>query len=147
MPTNSKKQIKKVPADEVKEVADFLDSLGNLEAFRAKNASIFAEYERLVGEYNQKLEDADRTCRQREVSCGPFDLYNYSTRYDPKALFDMIGHDRFLEVGGITGTETTYTVDKKKVEIAIQQGKIPEDVVEGFKKISPSYHAPGKIVT
>jgi hypothetical protein len=147
MPTNSKKQITKVPATEVKEVSDFLDSLGRLETFRAKHAEVFAEFETLVNEYNQKLEDAERTCRQRQIACGPFDLYNYSVKYDPKALFDMVGHDRFLELGGTIGTESTYAVDKKKLEIKIQQGELPDEVVDGFKKVSPSFHTPEKIIT
>jgi len=143
MPPNSKTKI--LQPSEVPEVSSFIETLSQLEAFKAQHGNVFDQYEQLVHEYNQRLEAADKTCRQLGISCGPFDLYNYSTSYDPKALYDAVGHDRFLQVGGSVHTEKVYKVDKAKVEVAIQQNHIPLEAVESFKKVSPRYHMPDKV--
>lgn len=144
MPPNSKKT-KVMQPSEVPEVSSFIETLAQLEAFKAQNSDVFEQYEQLVHEYNQRLEAADKTCRQLGISCGPFDLYQYSTSYDPKALYDAVGHDRFLQVGGSIHTEKVYKVDKAKVEVAIQQNQIPDEAIDAFKSTSPRYHKPEKV--
>lgn len=147
MPITSKPKITKKSPEEVTEVRDFLGAFQRLEAFRRQNAELFAQYDTLVQDYNQKLEDAERTCRSQQIACGPFDLYNFSTKYDAKALYDMIGRDRFFRVGGSERSETIYSIDKAKVEGAIQRGDIPEEIVDTFKKVTPTFHTPEKITT
>lgn len=147
MPVASKPKITKKSPEEVTEVREFLGAFQRLEMFRQQHADVFAQYDTLVQEYNQKLEDAERTCRAQQIACGPFDLYNFSTKYDAKALYDLIGRERFFKVGGSERSETVYTIDKTKVESAIQRGDIPEDVVDSFKKVSPTFHTPDKITT
>lgn len=140
-------EVSKKPPNEVREVMEFLEAMERLEQFRMQHATVFAEYERLAADYNQKLEAADKEVRAQQVTCGPFDLYQFATSYDAKVLYDLIGRDQFLRVGGSEKRETTYQIDKTKVEIAIQQNVIPKDVVDVFKKVSPRYHKPEKIST
>jgi len=134
-----------VSISEIPEVSAFIETLAQLEAFKAQNSGVFEQYEQIIGEHNQKLEAADKMVRQLGVSCGPFDLYQYGTSYDPKALYDAVGHDRFLQVGGSNHTEKVYKVDKAKVEVAIQQNQIPNEAVESFKTVAPRYHKPDKV--
>jgi hypothetical protein len=143
MPPNSKPHVASV--SEVPEVSAFVETLAQLEAFKTQNSMVFDQYEQIVGEYNQKLEAAEKMVRQLGVSCGPFDLYQFNTSYDPKALYDTVGHDRFLQVGGSVHTEKVYKVDKAKVEVAIQQGRVPPEAIEAFKTVSPRYHKPNKV--
>jgi hypothetical protein len=133
--------------EQVKEVADFLEAFRQVEAFKEQHSDVFAQYEVLARQYNQKLEAAEKICRQQRVTCGPFELYQFSTVYDAKILYDMIGHDMFFRVGGNTKQETVYGVDKAKVKVAIEQGTVPSDVVEAFRKVTPSFHKPEKIST
>lgn len=143
MQKNSK--LKVVDVAEVPEVGAFIDTLAQLELFKAQHSGVFEQYEQIVHEYNQRLEAADKKCRQLGVGCGPFDLYQSSTTYDPKALYDAIGHDRFLQVGGSVHTEKVYKIDKAMVEVKISQNFIPAEAVEAFKKESPRYHKPEKV--
>jgi len=133
------------PVSEVPAVSTFVEALGQLEAFKSQHEAVFNQYEQLVTEYNQKLEAADKLVRQLGISCGPFDLYQFGTSYDPKALYDAVGHDRFLQVGGSVHTEKVYKIDKVKVEVAIQQNQIPAEAIDAFKTVAPRYHKPDKV--
>lgn len=148
MPTTSKSKkppiVTKTP-NEIPEVADFLAAFGRLEAFRTEHADLMKQLEELAVDYNQKLEAAALKCRNADVSCGPFDLYQHSVKYSAQQLYDLIGEERFLLVGGTKNTKTVYDIDKPRLEMAIDQGKIPSDVVEAVRTVSPSYHAPKKI--
>jgi hypothetical protein len=143
--SRKKPEIKTQSPQEIPEVHEFLGALGLIEAFRAQHASVFTEFDKLVDNYNTKLEAATQIVRSKNVSSGPFELYQFQTKYDPKTLYDLLGHERFFVVGGATHTETVYTVDAQKVEMAIDQGKIPIDMVDSFRTLSPRYHAPKKI--
>lgn len=147
MSTTSKKKVPivtKTPA-EVPEVSDFLASFGRMQAFIAGHPDVVRQLEILSGDYNQKLEAAALACRNQDVSCGPFELYQHSVKYNSQQLYDLIGEERFLLVGGTKNTKTVYDVDKARLEMAIDQGKIPSDVVEAIRTINPSYHSPKKI--
>lgn len=130
---------------QVPDVLNFLTAVAELETFRALHGDIFDQYAQLVERYNQTLEAADKKVRALGITCGPFDRYQTSTSYDPKALYDAVGHDRFLQVGGDVHTEKVFKIDKAKVEVAIEQGRIPQEAVDSFRTISPRYHKPEKI--
>jgi hypothetical protein len=131
--------------NDIPEVAEFLAAMGRLEAFRQQHPDIFAEFDKYIDDYNTKLEMAEKTVRAEGVSCGPFELYQFGTKYDAKNLYDLVGHERFFTIGGSTSTQTVYEVDPQKVEMAIEQGKIPADVVDSFRTVTPRYHAPKKL--
>jgi len=137
--------IKKTSPSEVREVAEFQEAEERLKAFKEKNTRVFEQAEGLVAEYNQKLEAAEKAVRQRGISCGPFDLYQWQTTYDAKALYDAVGREKFIQMGGILSTQTVYDVDKGRVRSAVDSGQVPEDVVGVFVKNSPRYHKPDKI--
>lgn len=144
---SKKREIPTKSPTEVPEVQEFLGAAGRLEAFRQEHAQIFEQFDKLAEEYNQKLEVADQTVRGEGIACGPFDLYQYNTKYHPKVLYDLVGHEKFLKVGGSTHTETVYEVDKTKVEMAIEQGVIPSDAVDAVRTVTPVFHTPKKIST
>ncbi len=136
---------KKEAPSAVPEVLDFLEAQERLDNFKKQHEAVFKELEEIASEYNQKLEAADKVCRSKAISCGPFDLYQKQTTYDAKVLYDALGRERFLQVGGKVEQKISYEVDKSKIEASISKNLIPSDVVESFRKESPRFHKPPKI--
>jgi hypothetical protein len=141
-----KRKAKKVEAEAVPEVVEFLDTQRALEDFKEEHAAIFEQLHELTDRYNAAFEAAEKACRSKEMSCGPFDLYQFTTKYDPEALYNAVGRDKFLQLGGSIGTSTVYTLDKARFEICVSQNKVPEDVVLQVRKETPNFHKPEKLV-
>lgn len=105
-------------------------------------APVMTAYKQLIEERNQQLQVAEHLVRALEVSCGPFQRTHVTVKHDPEALHTALGRDQFLAVGGSVNTQTVYTVDKERVEIAIKTGAIPAAVVPTFRKETPAYSVP-----
>lgn len=131
---------------EIPEVVDFIDARSALDDFRAEHAAVFGQLQALTERYNSTLEQADKACRARQISCGPFQLYQFSTKYDAEALYNAVGRDQFLTIGGKVETKTVYDVDRNRLEAAIAQNKLPTEVVEAVRREVPSFHKPDKVV-
>lgn len=140
-----KKAPDKTAPSQVQEVMDFMEAEERLSEFKQQHGDMFKQFEELAADYNQKLEAAEKVCRSKQISCGPFDLYQTQTTYDAKVLFDSLGRERFIQVGGVMNTITSYEVDKTRIEASISKSLIPSDVVEIFKKTSPRFHKPSKM--
>ncbi len=127
----------------VRTVQDFEVAEKTITLFEEEHADVFGVYKQLIEERNQKLQAAETAVRGLDVSCGPFDRYTESILYDAAILFQHLGsRAKFLEVGGSINTETVYSIDRERVEVAIKTGAIPANVVPAFKKVSSSYHTP-----
>lgn len=130
---------------DIAEVREFIKAQAEMDRFKSQHEKVFEEYDKLVEDYNQKLEAAEKAVRSQEVSCGPFEYYQKQIKWDVDGLFDDLGRDRFLKIGGTINTVTQKAIDKTKIESAAQQGLIPSDVVERRRKVSPRYHTPNKV--
>jgi hypothetical protein len=131
--------------NEIPEVAEFEQAREAVEAFRRAYPQVFEQYGELVDIYNSRLEAADKVVRSREVSCGSWELYQKQTTYDADALYDALGMEKFMAVGGTLNTVTKRDIDKTKFKAAIARNDVPPEVVESISKISPRYHAPKKL--
>lgn len=138
------KRYNEVDVNDVREVAEFEQAKIMLERFREAHAPIFEQYSEIVDIYNSRLEAADKAVRAAEISCGSWELYQKQVTYDPDALYDALGMDKFLAVGGTLNTVTKRDIDKTKFKAAIARNEVPSGVVETVSKISPRYHAPKK---
>lgn len=136
---------KRIPETTIPEVEHFLDVRNKVERLKEAYPEVFEQLATLATDYNQALEAADKVVRGKQVSCGPFDLYQWSTTYDAEKLYEELGKDEFLKVGGQIKTVTTYDIDKAKLEARITSGAIPGEVVTIVKKTSPRYKKPEKI--
>ena len=136
-----------VAVESIPEVATFQEAKRMLSTFKETNRNIFEEYELLVQQYNSKLEAADKVVRARKVTCGDWELYQQQTTYDVDALYDALGREQFLAVGGSLKTTTTRSLDKTKFNAAITRGDVPQKVVEVITSVSPKYHAPKPLAT
>jgi hypothetical protein len=140
-------RINEVPRESVPEVAAFEEAAAQLAQFRAANQQVFDEYEERARDLNQKMQAADKVVRSKQVSCGSWEWYQTQVSYDADALYEALGREKFMQVGGKLQTTTKRSVDKTKVEAAIARKDIPQKVVEHIKKESPRYHAPKPIET
>jgi hypothetical protein len=110
--------------------------------FEQENERVMAEYRALLDEREQKRQEADKLVRGLDVSCGPWKRYTETIRYDESALFQIVGKAKFLEIGGVIGTTSTYSIESSRIELAISTGTIPPATVNEFKKVTPMYRAP-----
>jgi len=140
------KAIQKANMTDFPEVMAFEQAKSDIEEYKAMHKEVFETFDALVERYNTSLEAADKSCRAAEVNCGPFDLYQYKTTYDAEKFYNAVGRNQFLELGGSTGTKTTYEIDKARFEASVAAKKISKEVVDMVRKESPAYHTPKKAV-
>lgn len=136
---------KQVPENDIPEVMAFLEAKDSLQQLREDHPQVFEALDSLVMDYNTLLEAADKVVKAKGVSCGPFHLISSSNSYDPEKLYDSLGHERFLEVGGKMTTVTQYEVDKAKLEAFIAAGTLDKATLEEVRTITPRYKKPKKI--
>lgn len=141
----STSKAKEVDPKDIPEVVDFIDADAKVKDYRESFADVFETYEKLVEERNSKLENAEKVVRAHKVTCGPFVLYQYQTKYDAQAFFDAVGREDFLKLGGEIKTVPEYSLDKKQFEAFVAQKKIPPTVIEAVVEVSPRYRCPSKL--
>lgn len=142
----NKPKITEVDPAEVPEVQQHLEAKQRLESLMAAYPGVFEEYAESVNVYNATLEAAEQKVRALGVTCGPIKILSYSTKFNAQALYDSMGRDSFLQVGGSEQTIKQYDVDKKIFEAAVVQGKVPSNVISAVVTTAPSYKVPKKIV-
>lgn len=141
-----KKRIPTVSPESIPEVAHFINAQNELQEFMDEHPEVFEQFRALTDKYNDALEAADKAARGQQVKCGPWDLYQWKTTYNPDLLFNAVGKNKFLEVGGDMRQVTEYALDKDKFEAAAAQGLVPEEVVNEVRKVAPNYHSPKKLI-
>jgi hypothetical protein len=143
-----KKTIATKSPEEIPEVMEFLDAKSAIEEFKAEHPAVFEEFSHLVERYNATREQAEKVARAQGVKVGPFDAYQVTVKYDAAALYNAIGRDLFLQVGGVISQETVYSVDKGRLEAAVTSpnSKVTEDIVKSVRKETVTYHVPEPLV-
>lgn len=136
---------RRVPIGDIPAVQELADLKMEIDALKTAHADVFMQYSDLVDRYNAKLEEAEKEVRAQAVSCGAFENYSVSVKFDPAKMFDELGEDMFLKVGGSIATKADYKVDPKRVEAAIASGEIPEECVDNFREVRRNYHQPKKL--
>ena len=136
---------KTIPEGQVPEVLRFLEAKERFDNLRAAYPEVFEQLSQITEEYNASLEAAEKMVRSKQVSCGPFVLFQTQTKYDAEKLYEEVGRDRFLEVGGTVKTVTTFEIDKARLESHIAANTIPPEVVAVIREVSPRYKKPEKI--
>lgn len=139
------KKAKQIEVTDIPEVVAFVDADARVKDFREQYADVFEAYGKLVQERNQALENAEKVVRAHEVTCGPFDLFQYQTTYDAQKFFEAVGRDQFLKLGGEVKTVPQYSIDKKAFDAYAAQKKIAPSVVEQVVSVSPKYKVPKPI--
>lgn len=138
-------QTKILPETAVPEVQAFIEAKEKVDRLKEAYPEVFEQLASIKDEYNSTLQAADKAVRARGVSCGPFVKYQEQTKYDAEKLYDALGREKFLEVGGKTSTITTYDVDRARLEAHIAAGAIDADVLGEVRTVSPRYRKPDPI--
>lgn len=133
-----------VPVAEVPEVQKAMDLKFEIDALKGEFPEAFMRLQDLVDRYNAAVEEAEKVVRSRGITCGPFVNSTATMKYDGQKMYDELGEDMFLQVGGSVEKVSNYKVDKDKLEAAITSGKVPEETLEHFRTLSRSYRIPPK---
>lgn len=136
---------KKVPISSIAAVQLVVDLRAEINALRAEHPEVFSCLDDLLDRYNTAVSEAEKVVRAEGVTCGPFENFSVSVKYDAAKMYEELGEEMFLEVGGSMPTKVVYELDRGRVEAAIASGKIPEETLEHFRSVSRSYHKPDKM--
>lgn len=128
--------------EEIPEVQRFLEESEMLDEFRTAHKQLFEIYGQLIENMNQARDEADKAVRAQKVSCGPWKMLRVQTDYDTEKLRDLIGEQRFLELGGTKSMKITYGMEKAALEAAIARREITDEIQEEIVKETPYYTAP-----
>lgn len=129
----------KLPPEEIPEVQAFLEVHERLETFKKTNELFFSYLTALADEYNEKLADAERVVRQKDVTCGPFVRFQEQVRYDANALYEIVGREQFIALGGVETRDIVRSLNKERIDLNIANGTIPEDIAKQVKKVSGKF--------
>jgi hypothetical protein len=124
----------------------YLESRHSLDTFMEQHGEIFNVLHEIIEDVNTKRQAADKAVRAAGVSCGPWNIGQTQTVYNADALYEGLGRDGFLAVGGKLSTKTVVSVDKNKVNAAVTRGDIPKPLAEHVITERPRYTAPKDIV-
>lgn len=126
----------------IPEVEDFLTAKKALEELEEQHEDTFGRYRELVAEYNRTLEQADKAVRAQGISVGPFIRSHVVTKIDADKLYDLVGRDEFLRLGGKLETVVQYSIDKTKFMSLSSSNQIPKDLIEAVVTEAPNYKTP-----
>lgn len=130
-----------IAVEEIPEVVAFEEVRKRLQDFKDKNPEFFKYLDGIAEEYNDKMDAAKKVVKARGVSCGPFERYQTATKYDANIMYTLLGHEKFLKMGGREELIKVRTLDKKRVEMYIKSGDIEEDAAAVIKTVSPRYRS------
>jgi hypothetical protein len=133
------------PVEEIPEVAAFEEVRERMKAVRDANAQFFSELDSLAEEYNDKRAAAIRATKAQEVSSGCIVMYQWSTKYDAEVLYQSLGHQGFLNVGGKVSQVADYSIDKARFESAHKSGQINDEVYNRVVTKSPRFKKPDEV--
>lgn len=139
------KAINPTAVEEIPEVAAFEEVKQRMQAVREANAQFFQQLDELAEEYNDKRAAAIRATKAREVSSGDFVLYQYGTKYDAEVLYQSLGHQGFLNVGGKVSQVAQYTIDKARFEAAHKSGQVDDEVYDRVVTKQPRFRKPDEV--
>jgi len=124
------------------EVGAFEEVQRELEYFKMQHSDVIEHLEHLIERHNTLLQAAEQACRSRGMSDGPFQLFSSYYKYKAEVLYDELGREDFLKVGGSIETISAYKLDKAKFEALAAQNIIPEPVVQAARELVMKYRAP-----
>lgn len=126
----------------VKAVKSYEKCERGVAAFEAEHREVFESYDGMLEELERKRQVADATIRATDASFGPWERFSEQRNYDTDALYSLVGHEKFLALGGTVTEMPVIELERDKLELAIKKREIPKSVVAAILKIIPKYRAP-----
>lgn len=140
-----KKDVATVPVDNNRKVREFLAIEEQIQSFKANHYEVFQEFAHLLQRRNDALEDAEKEVRASNINCGPFVSCGVQTRVDVDQLYEELGEEGFMEVGGTVETKRVLGLNREKFDALVANNKVPEEVVDLCCASTTKYRAPHKI--
>lgn len=128
---------KQLDTNAISEVKDFMRVLVKFETFKKKHPKLFTEIMDFQATYNMSLKKADAVTREREVSCGPFQLISYQSRFDGAGINAEVGKDKFEAIGGVI--QVVSKIEADDVRKAVNRGHLDVKVAARHETKSPKF--------
>lgn len=145
----AKDTIDELDPGKVAEVAEYVvadqEFSEYLEEVKREHPGVLEALGELAEKRNAALESADKAVRALGAPCGPFKLHQIRTIYSPEALFDAVGEDEFLKIGGSIETKKVLELDEKRFEAVVAFGKLSPEVVDAVRRRQVTFKSIGKI--
>lgn len=138
-------EIETVPATKIPEVRAFLKAQRALVAWKERYPKAHAELAELETLYNATLDAADKVVRTRGVSCGPFELYQFTAKRDARVFCDLVGRSDFVTYGGDIATTETFDIAPARFDALLARSILSPAMVAKIVTYGPRYHKPARI--
>lgn len=116
-------------------------ALKKLAVHVSEHPEAFEVYRTLLDKLESKRKVADAKIRATDASFGDWKRTEQRT-YDAALLCERIGLPAFLALGGEVTSEPVHSLEKEKIELAIEEKKIPAAVIDEVRTITAKYQAP-----
>lgn len=127
------------------EVDEFLQAQERYFRWQQQYPQAYKELLELQSEYNATRDAAEKILRAHGKSEGPFVIKNSRLSYDAEKLYDEVGKERFLELGGEIATSQTFKIDSTTLQSKIASKKLDPAIVEAISKPVHVFDAPKKL--
>jgi hypothetical protein len=126
----------------IKAIKSYETTERKISLFESTNGEVFKTYDGMLEELERKRQVADAKIRATDATFGPWERFSEQKKYDTTALYDLIGKERFLALGGTVTEMPVIELDRDKLELAIASKELSKAVVAAILKITPMYRAP-----
>lgn len=145
----TKDNIPALDPDDVAEVAAFVIAEEELSEFledvKRNHPGVLETLAHLTERRNAVLEAAQKEVKARQAPCGPFEVHNVAMIYDAEALYNAVGEEAFLTLGGSKETKVELKIDGKRFDAAVTFKKLPAELIDQVRKRRVSFKEIAKI--
>jgi hypothetical protein len=138
MKTNNEETLKHAEAA----VEQVNQAKSKLYALEEMHPDVFKQYHLLKEDYRICAEEAERLVRSCAQSVGDFKIIYTKHAYDAHKLLQLVGLNKFKEVGGTIEILEKLHVDTTTFEKAVAEGKVSQDVVKQVRDMSVALRVP-----
>jgi len=135
----------KIPA-----VKAFMKALDAIRELEEQYPDAFEKFRALAAVHNLCGEAASKVVRslctaERGVTTGPWDLYQYRPKYDAAVLYEAVGRQKFVAMGGIIASPETRDIDKERFVALVAAETVPPELAARVTTYTPIFHEPKPI--
>lgn len=136
---------KTLSVDEVPEVRKFMEAQQKLQRIKEAYPEASAAFAQVADEYNSSLQAAEKAVKAVACSCGPFQVISTAEAFDADMLYELLGQEVFLAIGGKMKTVRVVEIDKDRVNAALVNGKIDTNIADSARKLTTRFKRLAKV--
>lgn len=127
------------------EVDEFLQARERYFRWQKQYPQAYSELLELQSDYNATRDAAEKILRAHGKSEGPFQIKSSRLSYDAEKLYDEVGKEVFLALGGEISTNVSFKIDSTTLQSKIAAKKVDPAVIESISKPVHVFDAPKKL--